>query len=589
MGQFLTKKERQQKVEKATGFLEWATTEKEIAYAKYQDYVNSTAALDFMTYDSDEVRRKGEELEDKYKSAVLRVENARKELWSAKYDTMSAQQLQVALAEAEDDEERAYIEDKQNKQVAEQRERDLKIMLQRGKPESVLYDPDFLEKSEYRSTKLTDGSWGESDTGYADIDYEFINGNPEISELIVGLDRNYRYISDYERQVYNYWYNYDREHGTNVADNYLNLLQETLNDRDSAEDFAKIEGKTALELAYGFQSGLSQWGNDVNNWILQPEGYIPMTSMEMTSGRIYDDMADVGDFLTIDGKSIGQLGYTWMEDQGYNLPGTLVAGAVGKGGRLAGVLTDTGSKLTETLIKGVFASAATNGKIYRERINQGNSMEQAKQYANDASVDAMTSEYVSMLAGAGLEALWNKLPSNSVTDTIGKILNETDWLGATKALESAITGNVEAYTPGSTVSGNNTATEKARKTAQAVVTAKGLEKIIKQTQGNVNEISPDLREALLESLKDPAIRTEVENTGLFTSTQLDEVTAKLETAETGSPGLGTYIGNAAYGPNGYTINRQMLQQWADQAVRQRGMYANDPMGKALYERYKNLR
>nr|MBQ8243588.1 hypothetical protein [Oscillospiraceae bacterium] len=139
MGIFLTKKERQQKVEKATGFLEWATTEKEIAYAKYQDYISSTAALDFMTYDSDEVRRKGEELEEKYKSAALRVENARKELWSAKYDTMSAQQLQAAMAEAEEDEEKAYIKDIQNTQVAEQRERDLKIMLQRGDPESVLY------------------------------------------------------------------------------------------------------------------------------------------------------------------------------------------------------------------------------------------------------------------------------------------------------------------------------------------------------------------------------------------------------------------------------------------------------------------
>ena len=552
MGQFLTKKERQQKVEKATGFLEWATAEKEIAYAKYQDYVNSTAALDFMTYDSDEVRRKGEELEDKYKSAVLRVENARKELWSAKYDTMSAQQLQAAMAEAEDDEERAYIEDKQNKQVAEQRERDLKIMLQRGKPESVLYDPDFLKKSEYRSTKLTDGSWGESDTGYADIDYEFINGNPEISELIVGLDRNYRYISDYERQVYNYWHNYDREHGTNVADNYLNLLQETLNDRDRQQDYSEMEGNKGKEALYVAQAYLTTIGDGINTVFAKPDTYIPMTAAEMTVQDFYNDLADVGT-IKINGKSIAQHGFNLVDNGVENIP--------------------------------VFGGLYAGGKEYKDVLNRGYTQEQAEAVANGE----VAKNVASYLMGKGLGIAWDLLPSDSATNAIGKILDKTDWLGAANMFDSAIDKVVEEYVPGSTVSGNNTATEKARKTAQAVVTAKGLEKIIKQTQGNVNEISPDLREALLESLKDPAIRTEVENTGLFTSTQLDEVTAKLETAETGSPGLGTYIGNAAYGADGHTINRQMLQQWADQAVRQRGMYANDPMGKALYERYKNLR
>ena len=129
----------------------------------------------------------------------------------SRYHTMSAKQLQEILATSKDKDERKYVEALLENMVAQQRKRDLKIMMERGDPESVLYDPDFSEKCGYRSTKLTDGSWGESDTGYADIDYEFINGNPEISELIVGLDRNYRYISDYERQVYNYWYNYDRE------------------------------------------------------------------------------------------------------------------------------------------------------------------------------------------------------------------------------------------------------------------------------------------------------------------------------------------------------------------------------------------
>ena len=71
----------------------------------------------------------------------------------------------------------------------EQREKDLKRMNEIGGPNSVLYDPQFEAKSEKQSTELPEGSKGESDTGYGDIDYEFINGNPEISELIVGKEK----------------------------------------------------------------------------------------------------------------------------------------------------------------------------------------------------------------------------------------------------------------------------------------------------------------------------------------------------------------------------------------------------------------
>ena len=491
----------------------------------------------------------------------------------SRYHTMSAKQLQEILATSKDKDERKYVEALLENMVVQQREKDLKIMLQRGKPESVLYDPDFLEKSEYRSTKLTDGSRGESDTGYADIDYEFINGNPEISELIVGLDRNYRYISDYERQVYNYWHNYDREHGTNVADNFLNLLQETLNDRDSAENFAKVEGNLALEGMYGLQAGWSRWGNDVNNWILQPEGYIPTTSMEMTSGRIYNDMADVGTFLTIGDKSLGQLVYGGIEEVGYNLPGTLVSGLAGQSGPVAGGLANA-----------IFSGTGASGEAYQELINQGFTPEEATKYGNLVGLSVGTSEAASSFLADILKMKTEGItsgPTKSFIDSSG---------GLTMSLLADVFQEETGLYSKSLAVGKNML-HKSNLFPQKY--GPRLHNPV-DTKSNLMYAAPgqsslERQKALLERMRLPLISESTEKPDSFKPKRLEDLIFGLGTNQDTNKGIGTIDGDVVYGADGHTINRQMLQQWADQAVRQRGMYANDPMGKALYERYKNLR
>ena len=195
---------------------------------------------------SDQAAAEYEVLRNAFQAAEEEEKIARQEYWSAKYDTMTAAELQAVMEDLGDKEEKGFVSQLQKNATLAERKQELADLNAVIDPESSHYDPEFLAKSEYQSTKLAEGVLGESNTEYEDIDYEFINGNEDISELIVGMDRNYYYINDQERQIYNYWHAYDREHGTNKADRYLNLLQETFNARDSEVDYGKIEGNTLL-------------------------------------------------------------------------------------------------------------------------------------------------------------------------------------------------------------------------------------------------------------------------------------------------------------------------------------------------------
>lgn len=571
------------RIKNATANLKKKTKAKDNAYGQYKSHLNADVDdIDFMTHDSDAAEKKGQKLLGVYQQAEAEEKKAWEILWDAKYDTMTSAELQAIMEGVQDKAEKDHVSKLQKNANLAERKQELADLSAVVDPESEQYDPDFLAKSDYRSTAVNDGSLGESDTGYADIDYEFINGNEDISELIVGMDRNYYQITDEERQIYNYWYNYDREHGTDKAKRYLNLLQETFNARDSEADYAKIEGKALQEILYGVKSGLAKFGRDIDTLYRQPEDYIPMTSTEMTAQKAYEGLGDVGNVRwynmktgqwedKIAGKSLGQLGFNAVEDAAYNLPGTI-----------AGTLVDPLKiPVAKAVLQGVISGAANNGDAYRQMMKQGYTPEQAREYGNRVGIGTGVIETASSLLQDQAKKQIEATISSGPARALGKLLTNNDWLGITESLQSIVEDNALKAVTGEDKPG----TEQLQAAAQSAVAAKAMDKIFNQMKADPEALSLDLRQSLLQALKDPATRQAIEKTGTFTPGQLDTIAAGLENAGDQDEGIGTYVGDILYGPTGFAINKQELIPLAEEAFHNRGNYDNDPTARALYERY----
>ena len=541
-----SEEQRRQAIAAAETELQARTQERKEKFQAYNDYINQDPAnLDFDTYDSVAAEATAKSLKEAYEEAQKKEEEARKKLWSAKYDTMSKQQLQEAAAQSKDEGESAYIAQLQNKKVTEERNRDLEIMSKVSDPNSVLYDPEFAKKSGYQSTMVIEGAQDELDAGYIDEDnidrvYEFINGNENVSELTVGKERNYYKITEEEKRIYNYWYNYDREHGTNTAQQYLDLLQETLNDRDSADDYAKIEGKPLSELWYAIKSG-SQYGKNINIGYIEPDGYIPRSSTEITAQKARAGLADTGDFVNINGFSLGQLAYDELEKISYKAAS-----------KYPDFITMAFGGLVGDTVGSIFAGLESKGIEYRDRLNRGYTKEQAKAFAQAKGRETAVKEL---------------LPS-----VLKNVLTDEEYLGARSSVFEADTKEKGLE-------------ESIEITAKAVVATRVLEKIVKKEQVGFDQVSLDLRRELQTALQDPAIRSRMEQSGEFTKEQLDSFVMQLENAGDADAGIGTYIGDYLYGENGYSINKHYLQPMVDQAIRDRGKYINDQTAKAIFERY----
>lgn len=539
------------RVKNATANLEAKTKAKNDAYGQYNAYFNTSVDdIDFMTYDSEAAEAKGKELLRAFQQAQAEERKAQEILWDAKYDTMTAAQLQAVMKGLKDKAEKDHVSILQKNANLAERKQEFEHLNAPFDPESEHYDPTFLEKTFYSSTKLTDGSLGESDTGYADIDYEFINGNPEISELIVGMDRNLYQITDEEKQRYNYWHNYDKEHGTNKAKRYLYLLQETLNDRDSAEDYAKIEGKALQEILYGVKSGLARFGNDVNNWYLKPEEYIPMTSTEMTAQRAHDGLADVGD-LKINGQTISQHLFNVAENVGYNLPSSVPS-------LLYGDYLGTATKAWSAISSGLSA----NGAAYREMVNQGYTPDQAKRYGKRVGVGTGAVDVASNWMEDKVKEKLKTVVSDGAAGALAKILSETEWLGLADSVRSTIQNGAFKE-----VTGESKPDAETLQAAKNAVTVKAMDKIFNRIGATPEEISLDLRRSLMGTLKDPETREAIVKSGAFTHEKLDEIAVGLALAGDKDDAVGTYVGDVVYGENGFAMNKQYLQQIVDEALR----------------------
>lgn len=182
------------------------------------------------------------------------------------------------------------------------------------------------------------------------------------------LDHNFEHMTDDEVGIYNYYYS---KFGIEKANEYLDLLQETLNTRSAAK--IREDYDTDIErMLFAVAAGLDQFESGVENLFNFSDDYITPSDKQIASGMIREDLKDSGAKLPdwLGGESIGQAGYDLINTTSNMLPSIATSSIVGMINPVAGQIVGAGLMGT---------SAA--GNAYAEALNAGYDKGQARTYS----------------------------------------------------------------------------------------------------------------------------------------------------------------------------------------------------------------
>ena len=245
---------------------------------------------------------------------------------------------------------------------------------------AVAENEDFRQESGYRSTIQEDKSRWEY--GVGDTQYEWINNkngfrseweqqNADINAKagVHGPQESVYYQKGYDRMyaaeiaIYNYYY---AKEGKEKAQEYLNSIQDSLNQRKAASMYAEMEGGTGMEMLFGIQAGLDQFKGGIQGAVrgaLGDGAYVAPSATQYASGMVREDLADDGAKLPswLGGASLGQAGYDLLTTTANMAPSVAI-----------GMLNPT----LGTAALGVSAG----GSAYQEALNEGYTVEQARGY-----------------------------------------------------------------------------------------------------------------------------------------------------------------------------------------------------------------
>lgn len=280
-------------------------------------------------------------------------------------------------------------------------------------------DPDFTTKSAYSSTKKGDGYFDRFGTemglGYGDLLYEYINDKGgSIREQIRQKQPNFAYgyelMDDKEVAMYNYLYSTG---GKEVAQQYLDSIEDEINQRKGAQLYQGVEGNTFKELLFGIGSGLDQFGEGLKgagDMLTGEDSYSAPSARQYASASVREDLGNSGGNLPewMGGASLGQAGYDLVTNISHMLPTMLVSGAMNV------VAPGSGAVVGDALI-----GATSAGGAYQEAINAGHSVQQSRNYAVAMGASEAALQYVL----GGISSLGGKISGNVAEKAVEKIGN----------------------------------------------------------------------------------------------------------------------------------------------------------------------
>lgn len=297
------------------------------------------------------------------------------------------------------------------------------------------YRPDFAANSSRPRSTLDDTR---RRAGGEAVDERYLVGL-EHSGYVGSMEwiERARQLTDEELAVYNYLRNTE---GQESADAYLDLMEETLNQRVGGKQAEAVSGienpllRTAATGLYAVGSGLDQFGTGVQQ--LFTEKALPTTATQFGAAQVREDLADAspsigGKPLVLPGgASLGQAAFDLVSSAANMAPGLALSAATAGAGAapwLSG-LAASGS-----------LGASSGGNAYNEAVKQGYTPAQARSYAILTGASEGGLQY--LLGGIG--ALGGRVSRNVIQNTVKNIDNALLRAGAELGLNMLSEGAEE--------------------------------------------------------------------------------------------------------------------------------------------------
>ena len=231
----------------------------------------------------------------------------------------------------------------------------------------VVNQPDFAKYSAY-------------DPNNTELVYRYINGTPverfkleqQYGQIVKDFgDEAFDSLTDEEKGIYNYYANTG---DWQAAGDYLKYIQDPLNKRKGAAAAEAFDDQPWLRYVYAGVVGLDQYRSSIEGFgdmIAGREGYKPPSATQYAAAGIREDLADEGKKLPewMGGGTWGQAAFDAITTSANMAPSILMSSVVSLLNPTAGAAVGRG-----------MMGAGAAGSGYRDMLNQGYSVDQARTY-----------------------------------------------------------------------------------------------------------------------------------------------------------------------------------------------------------------